>query len=75
MGRGPRGATVYGGSQGAGHLGDSHFHFQDPMVLVPSPPPEMFCACLLSVENFSQRISSTREQEMLKQKKNKVKRD
>ena len=43
-----------------------------------APPPcpcNMFSACLLSVENFSQRISSTREWEMLKQMKNKVKTD
>ena len=79
--RTPGGYSLWG-SQGAGHLSDSHFHFQDPTVLVPSPPPEMFSACLLSVENFSRiisskkkkRVSSTREQEMLKLKKNKVKR-
>ena len=35
---------------------------QDHMVLAPLPPaPIMFSACLLPVENFSQRISLIRE--------------
>ena len=34
---------------------------QDPMVLLPTTHPRMPSACLLSVENFSQRISLFRE--------------
>ena len=53
-----------------GHVLSDHSETeQDPMVLAPPPPPTKFSACLLSVENFSQRISLVREVRMWKQRK------
>ena len=53
-----------------GHVLSKHSETeQDPTVLAP-PPATMFSACLLSVENFSQRISLVREVRNVETKEN-----
>ena len=48
---------------------------QDHMVLAPLPPaPIMFSACLLPVENFSQKISLIREVKNGETKENSLRR-
>ena len=53
-----------------GHMLSKHSETeQDPTVLAP-PPPTMFSACLLSVENFSQRINLVIEVRNVETKEN-----
>ena len=54
----------------SGHTLSKHSETeQDPMVLA-HPPPTMFSACLLSLQNFRQRISIVREVRNVETKEN-----